>query len=264
MDLIIDSNKRRPKGDPVHRHKGMELLLFLEGNGVLHTPGKDYPFSPGRAILVPPGMGHRTVSQGEFRSISVRGDISHLITVETPLLFWDNEQKDGAFLAQLLFRNRHENSLYVKDLASAYIRYWLEKLTMTGQTEAAVSEAYRNITENALDKDIDIHQILSASGYAEDYVRMLFRKRYGAPPVKFLAKLRMEHACFLMEVFKDTVPLTQIAEKCGYSDYVYFSKTFKNHLGISPQEYVRAKLGATDQDQDALQYWDIDSYPYGE
>ena len=30
----------------------------------------------------------------------------------------------------------------------------------------------------------------------------------------------------------------EIAEKCGYTDYVYFSRRFKQITGISPREYT--------------------------
>ena len=45
----------------------------------------------------------------------------------------------------------------------------------------------------------------------------------------------MKHAASLLE-FTD-MPISQIAEKVGINDPLYFSKKFKKHFGISPTEY---------------------------
>ena len=42
-----------------------------------------------------------------------------------------------------------------------------------------------------------------------------------------------------MDIYNDELPLTEIAERCGYLDYVYFSKKFKSAMKASPREYKR-------------------------
>ena len=39
------------------------------------------------------------------------------------------------------------------------------------------------------------------------------------------------------DIYQDNLSLSEIAEKCGYLDYVYFSKKFKSVMGLSPREY---------------------------
>ena len=84
---------------------------------------------------------------------------------------------------------------------------------------------------------INLTEILQKSGYSEDYIRSVFKKLTGKTPHEFLTDIRMNHACFLIDVYKDTLLLSQIAEKCGYLDYVYFSKIFKSVKGVSPKSY---------------------------
>jgi AraC-like DNA-binding protein len=86
-----------------------------------------------------------------------------------------------------------------------------------------------------------MRSLLTKSGYAEDYIRAKFREITGYTPVEFLTKVRISQACSLIDMYGNSLQLSEIAEKCGYTDYVYFSRRFKALTGISPREYLRSK-----------------------
>lgn len=242
MKYVIDryrsSNPRSRQR--FHSHEEGEILFFTEGKGVFHTAERDYTFKAGTAIIVPAGLAHISRAEEDFVSITVADEGKKQIMAETPVVLRDNEEGDGRALAEMLFRYRHVKSPFVADLINAYIRFWLQRAELPGATETVLNEVYQTLLANATDQSLDLAAVLTAGGYAEDYIRMLFKKRYGMPPVKFIAKLRMEQACFLMDTYKE-IPLAEVAERCGYDDYVYFSKTFKTHIGMSPREYMKGK-----------------------
>ena len=37
--------------------------------------------------------------------------------------------------------------------------------------------------------------------------------------------------------------VTEIAEKCGYSSYVYFAKQFRKNTGMTPSDYRKNNTG---------------------
>ncbi len=237
MNLVINCTAPGVKKYPLHTHNFFEIMFYMEGQGHLHTEKEDYPFSPGTAIIVPPGIPHGSVSDSGFKNISIGGDFAHLIFAEKPFSLSDNKNCDGEFLAKLIYRNRYSDPHYLSDLATAYVRFLLMEANLKNPIQTAVHKIYLNILDKAFDKNIDIGEILRASGYTEDYIRMCFTKRFGVPPLKFLTKIRMEHACSLLDIYKDSISLSEIAEKCGFDDYVYFSKTFKAHTNKSPSQY---------------------------
>jgi two-component system response regulator YesN len=53
----------------------------------------------------------------------------------------------------------------------------------------------------------------------------------------YLNKLRIQYACELIDDGHTCV--SEISAMCGFSDSLYFSKTFKKHMGYSPTEYVK-------------------------
>ena len=122
-------------------------------------------------------------------------------------------------------------------MCDAYVHFIAMNMKLEDSIGHAVSEIVYKITENSLKPNISIAHILKESGYAPDYIRCEFRKITGKTPVAFLTDIRMRQACFLIETFASTLTLSQIAENCGFTDYVYFSKKFKSFMGISPTEY---------------------------
>ncbi len=78
---------------------------------------------------------------------------------------------------------------------------------------------------------------MNRSGYSEDYVRAMFKKSTGKTPIGLLTEMRINHACLLIDMYKKTLSLSEIAEKCGYTDYIYFSRRFKELVGVSPLKY---------------------------
>ncbi|MCF0192184.1 MAG: AraC family transcriptional regulator [Prevotella sp.] len=51
----------------------------------------------------------------------------------------------------------------------------------------------------------------------------------------------MQRAKQLMEQDKE-MPLSEVAYKCGFSDAAYFSKTFKQHEGITPSVFRKSMV----------------------
>ncbi|MFP7174489.1 AraC family transcriptional regulator [Priestia filamentosa] len=67
------------------------------------------------------------------------------------------------------------------------------------------------------------------------YLTTLFRKRTGVSIQQYLAQFRLTRAVELLAL--TDLSIEQIAESCGYSDPLVFSKAFKREKGISPTKY---------------------------
>lgn len=238
MNLWVSITDDNVKRYPLHTHNHFEIMYYIKGNGFLHTPQKDYPFSTGTAIIVPGGIPHGSVSEDGFKNISVGGDFSNLLILEQPRVVQDNEEKEGEFLARTILRNRSVDSPYLESLTETYITFLLKNTLFENGVIRAVNKICHTVTENAFDCGFNITKTLNSHGYAEDYIRMCFTKQIGMPPLKFLNKVRIERAKILINIYKNEIPLSTIAEKCGFQDYAYFSRKFKENTGVSPKEYL--------------------------
>jgi PAS domain S-box-containing protein len=92
----------------------------------------------------------------------------------------------------------------------------------------------RNLSQNVL--------ITEAAGYASisvDTLERLTREVFHLTPKQLLMKMRIDHACKLLETTEDSI--TDIAANCGYADHSAFTRQFKLATHLTPRQYRDAR-----------------------
>lgn len=92
------------------------------------------------------------------------------------------------------------------------------------------------INDHFFDHNISVPALASLCGISDSYLKKLFIKKFGVPPVKYLIGLKISYACDLLHSGLYTV--TQVAENCGYNNPHFFSRQFKEYMGITPTQFV--------------------------
>ncbi|WP_409969848.1 response regulator [Bengtsoniella intestinalis] len=75
-----------------------------------------------------------------------------------------------------------------------------------------------------------------------NYICTLFSKHCDTTLTHYVTDLRMTAAKH--EIEKGQQPLKAIASQCGYNDYRYFNRVFKEYCGVSPRNYKETGGGA--------------------
>ncbi len=226
---------------PLHSHQQYEIMVYLNGNGYLKTADKNYTFSPGTVIIVPPSKEHGSVSENGFTNISIEGDFENVLNNKNIVSFCDNQNSEITTLAKLIYNNRFKDKSFLASLCSAFIKLLLIETDIKSNIHSAVNTIVLKLSEQYYDSELDIRQILKSTGYAEDYIRSEFKKITHKTPTAFLNDVRIMQAAFLIDIYRGTLSLTEIAEKCGFNDYVYFSKKFKTIYNMSPSRYKKRR-----------------------
>ena len=92
------------------------------------------------------------------------------------------------------------------------------------------------LSENYTSPKLTIKEIADKSFISEVYFRKLFKEEFGISPQKYIIKLKLQRAVFLMST--GYYSLKEISLMSGYEDYKYFSAEFKREKGVSPSKYV--------------------------
>lgn len=237
MDLQINCTADGVQSYPLHTHENQEIMLYLEGDGTMRTDVGEFPFQPGTIILMPPRIRHGSCSKTGFKNISVCGDFGRYLHFDKVTVLLDNEAQHGKSLAQMIFDNRYGNSAYLKALCDSYLLFLMQRIEIENTIHHSVEAIIFELSERAFDSELNLSQVLAKSGYSEDYIRSHFKKITKKTPTEFLTDIRIRHARFLIDIYGQALSLSEIANCCGYLDYVYFSKQFKKVVGVSPREY---------------------------
>jgi AraC-like DNA-binding protein len=224
---------------PPHTHKQFELILMLEGVGTYTIADKAYAFRAGTMAVVPPYTEHHSETVGAGKRICLQGNFESVFPTDTPFVFQDEENGECRQLLELILRNRFDSPNYVNALCHACLQWVVNHLHTEGAVYQAVQSCVQTLSDSYRNPQCDVTAVLGESGYAVDYIRACFKRIMGKTPLAFLTELRMQHACFLLEMYRDTLPLSRIAEQCGYDDYSQFSKTFKAFTGHSPRAFQK-------------------------
>ena len=224
---------------PPHKHKNHEIIIYTKGSGTIQAAGKTIAVCPGKIIILPPETVHSSSNLStDFEEIYINGEINHGLYLNSPVVISDTPQSEGLLLAKMIYANRYSNHEYLTALINAFTHFLLQSIKMEDNIYIAINKIIETISNNFYDCHINIPALLKESGYAEDYIRAQFKKSTGKTPIEFLTMIRVNHARYLIDLYKNSFSLAYIAEKCGYADYVYFSRKFKQLTGISPKKYM--------------------------
>ena len=83
--------------------------------------------------------------------------------------------------------------------------------------------------------DVRVCDLAALCGMSERYFLHLFQAYLSVSPKEFLIRLRLDQARQLL--IAENLSISDIAQRCGFSDLFYFSRLFRKKTGLSPTEY---------------------------
>lgn len=144
--------------------------------------------------------------------------------------------------------------------AEQYILLMLETLLirLIRRAEPAVSRAPESrhagaeyfaiaadYVERNLDSSFSVDTLSEVAGVSPSHLERLCRRATGMSVIQFCRARRIERAKELLR--EGQLSVTAIAAATGFTSVHYFSRTFKDVVGMSPREYVKSIKSMTDR-----------------
>lgn len=126
---------------------------------------------------------------------------------------------------------------WLKELFRKAVEYNGKHRNTRSSKIAKAAIAY--MEENYADSGLYLEQIAGHVYINASYLRAVFKKEVGVTVSDYLTQYRMQKARELLA--RNTLKLADIAERVGYNDPGYFSKSFKKFYGYSPSEYEKSR-----------------------
>lgn len=98
--------------------------------------------------------------------------------------------------------------------------------------EPVIAYLQQHLTE----PDLDVGSLGELAGVSQVYLRRVFKKQQGVSPAGYVIRQRLQLAQELL-LGGEQLTVSQVAAMAGFRDPLYFSRLFKQQLGLSPTEY---------------------------
>lgn len=253
-----------------HGHDFQELVLVVQGEAtnLLYAPGSDTPTSTpletGDVLFIPVGWSHSYLAEGHFEIYNILFDASLLSSWNASgdlfqVLGGLADPASSVLIGKLSLRSGEREALevllrtIVRELTlqqdsfeiAAHLKLTeavvlLERIAGTAQSDESrgflanqdVVNRAISFMEERLREPIALRDIARAVHLSPNYFCELFTQTIGQPPGRFLLRLRLEHARYLLLTTERSI--TEIAHQCGFSDASYFARAFKAHFESPP------------------------------
>ena len=113
---------------------------------------------------------------------------------------------------------------------------WKSNMPINENEFAAINKV-RKIIQKDFKNKWTLNSMSKLSQYSTSYFLFLYKKCYGKSPVDDLIDYRITQAKFMLE--SNTMTISEIADECGFGTLYYFSRVFKDRVGLSPSEYKK-------------------------
>lgn len=126
---------------------------------------------------------------------------------------------------------------------NSYGKMYLDQLTADapGEEKADVMEKVERYIREHINEELSREELAQMVYISPTHLGRLFKKKYDTTMVDYITDMRIQLAEELLKEGRLTV--SAVAEKTGFHNYSYFTKTFKKYKGMTPREYRQAYSG---------------------
>ena len=242
-----------------HKHLRVEINYVKRGSCILHLDDESVTFREGEIMIITSGVNHlfeagskgTTLMQLEFLpevfsyfNVKSEGGTAAFIPVT---LFSEGNRLIKIVNNVCIMRvvQRIVNELELKSQYYKYlvVMYYAELLILIYRY---MDESYLPIyTNDSLKKaiafirlnyqsGITMNAVAEYTGISERYLRRLFSQYLNLSPLDYLNQIRINKA---VELLRNTeMSVKEVCYLCGFQSPQYFSRVFKQQMGISPRK----------------------------
>lgn len=125
----------------------------------------------------------------------------------------------------------------LRDATNQKEQRW-DAVTLEKALENRLVSEIKNYVEKHISERITLSQLSEHVHYSRSYIAEQFQKSVGMSVAAYISAQRIEYAKRLL--VDGGLTVSQISEHLGFSSVQYFSKCFKDAVGVSPSFYTKS------------------------
>ena len=100
-------------------------------------------------------------------------------------------------------------------------------------------QTVKRFIDNNYRNNLTMDEIAASVYRSNDYVKKQFKQFYGVTPYAYYLDLKVTHAKYLLQ--KTNLPIKLIADRLGYKSDRYFSKRFREMVGVTATQFRKSE-----------------------
>jgi len=232
-----------------HSHQALEIVYYLQGSGTSSIDGMCHRYAQNTFTITPAGMAHDETHDDAVSTICL--GLTHAGLDAYQGCWCDAEACLGSTMQRLL-QEMHDQLPGHEDICQGMlweIRGLIQRLTRNTAkkhspavlVERALTHILRNEGQLSVE-DLSNHLFVSKS-----YLRHLFHEYSSQSPMRHIIQVRLARAEALLQ--QTDMPISKVADACGFDNPYYFSRLFTQVYGQSPTQFRRHNTCSGNQRQ---------------
>lgn len=228
-----------------HPHS-TQFYYHLAGQAVVEWNGRSHPLNPGDLFIIPPGypFAYRASQAIKYHWLAIDDQwpmvLGHPIAPCLLVLGRDAEVEARFIeLREVLILQKPGYPLQAVGLFYELMARIAQRSQSVRSKESEYPEVVRSaiiyLRENYA-IPYDAAATARAVAVSESHLRALFEKWVGESPHQFHTHCRIDQARRLLT--DQNMPVSEVALQVGFTDGRYFSRVFKQFVGVSPSQYA--------------------------
>lgn len=256
----------------LHWHEELEAGIVTEGAAIISIGSEKHLLKAGEGFFINTGVLHDAwpaegsscrIHSMVFHPRLVGGNTDSVFhrrylrpLLEDPTLEWVRFQPEEASASQALealaavwnaCRDEEPGYEFTVRSALSSLLWQVYSLQSAGDrtvSTKALRDARRikqmlTYIHEHFGSELSIRAIAASATVSESECLRCFRTAIGTTPIQYLRQHRLRQAA--MQLLSSQDKISDIAERCGFQDMSYFTKSFREAEGCSPTEYRKTR-----------------------
>lgn len=242
-EIVIATKVLFSKSRAVHKNRFSHgFAIFEDGERIFHFSDRNLFVGKNDMIFMPKHTDYHVETIVPADCYAINFDLHEDMTFEpfvftpkNPTMFFDMFKS-----AEKAWKTKKDGYIYKCKSELYSVLYNMKNEINDGYLPSSkfsiIAPATTLIHEKFTSEQLSVAQLSELCGISPEYFRSLFRKKYGASPVKYINGLKISRAKELL--LSGMYSVSAAAEMSGFSDMCYFSKEFKKATGVSPSKFL--------------------------
>lgn len=237
-----------------HWHEEIELLYFTEGSAIISCNLREYKVQKGDIVVV----NGKELHSGNLANLTSTYYCIHVNTaffdnrIGNEYVIFDTLIRDAdcsALLDEVIRRSQERgfaNEIEIKRLMYSFFSRLSQTAVRAVLAESDYQREFKKLdTFNRIVEYVEKHygeemnvSLLADRFYmSTSYFAHFFKQKAKKSVIQYINEVRIAHAKSFLE--REEMSVGEIADRCGFGDFNYFSRKFKAIEGMSPTAYKR-------------------------